>query len=125
MSKEKSPNDVKASNLILITAALSLINFLVTGPFTTLLIVAVIIAVAIIVTLGILAQQGYPWFKWMYLGLFVLELTNSLNTIQLMYGYPLIAKCILVLHYIIQIIAIVFLFRPGKTPTGEDIQGIG
>ncbi len=114
MATEKSPNNIKASNLILITAVLTIVNFLLVGPFTTLIIIIVIIGVALIVTLGLLAQQGYSWFKWMYLGLFILELVNALQTMPLVANYPLIARCLLALHYIIQIIAIVLLFRPTK-----------
>jgi hypothetical protein len=116
MTKEKSPNDVKASNLILITAVITIVNYLLVGPFTTLFIIAIVIGVAIIVTFGLLAQQGYPWFKWLYLGFFVLEIVNALQTIRVVAGYSLIARCLLVLHYIIQIIAIVLLFRPKKQP---------
>ena len=102
MTKEKSPNNIKASNLILTTAVLSIVNYLLVGPFTTLIIIIVIFGIALIVTLGILAQQGYSWFKWMYLGIFILELVNALQTIPLVANYPLIVRCLLGLHYMIE-----------------------
>jgi hypothetical protein len=86
------------------------------GPFTSFMIGVIIFAVIIVVVLGLLAQQGYEWFKWVYLCLYLLGLTSVFNTLPLTFHASQIAGYIGILHYVIQAIAIIYLFSKHKSP---------
>lgn len=76
------PSNIKACNIILVTACLGIINYLLIGPFTTIAIISMLFAIGIIVILAILARKGYNWFKWVYLVLFAIGLPSVIENLS-------------------------------------------
>lgn len=119
MKKYIHPNFIKASNLILFTGCLAIIQFLLVGQFTSLTIFGILFGVVIIVVLGYLARQGYEWLKWVYIVLFVLGLKSLIVILPLLLKSNRSAAGIYVLHIIFQGLVVLFLFKVPKQPVRE------
>ena len=122
MKKYVHPNFIKACNIILATGCLSIIQFLLVGPFTTLMISGCIFGVAIIIVLAFLARQGYEWFKWVYVVLFGFGLKSLVVVLPLLLKTNPIAAGIYILHIILQGLVVLFLFKIPKQPIIEPTQ---
>lgn len=122
MKKYVHPNFIKACNIILVTGCLSIIQFLLVGPFTSLMIFGCIFGVVIILVLAFLARQGYEWFKWVYVVLFGLGLKSLVVVLPLLLKTNSIAAGIYILHIILQGLVVLFLFKVPKQPIIEPTQ---
>jgi len=122
MTKSIDRNAIKASNLTLVTAGLTLIQFLLVGHFTLLMIFGIIFSIAIICVLAYLARQGYEPFKWVYLVLYIFELRSAITVVSLVFKTSLIGGFVLILHYVLQAIVLIFLFKVKKKTLIEPIE---
>ena len=120
MTPHIHPNYIKACNIILVTACLGIINFLLIGQFTSLYIFVLLFGIGLIALLAFLARKGYNWFKWMYLALIICGLPTSIKSLSLLFQSNIFAGCILVLHFILDIVVIILLFKIPKTSEVEQ-----
>ena len=122
MKKYIHPNFIKASNLILLTGCLSIIQFLLVGPFTSLMIFGILFGVVLIIVLAYLARQGYEWLKWVYVVLFGLGLKSLVVILPLLLKSNPVAASVYVLHIIFQGLVVLFLFKVPKQPIIEPTE---
>ena len=106
------PNEIKSSNLILISAGLGfLYMFLLPKVFTSFsTILTGIISIAIIIAIGIGIRNGIQWIKYVIATLIVLGLFSLRSTIIQTFNSNLIAGIINITQTALQIIAVILLF---------------
>ena len=109
------PNEIKSSNLILISAGLGLLNMFISPEvFTSFSLILIgLITIGIISAIGIGIRNGIHWIKYVILVLVVLGLFSFPIFIQTMYS-NLIAGIVNIIQSLLQIIAVVLLFIPRK-----------
>ena len=111
-------NYVRASNLILVSAALGLINYLLSGGFTVSAESGIaLFAILVLFVTALLVRKGFVWAKWVYSVLVILGLLVTILVI-LPDGLHLksLSDYISDLQLIIQVIAVIILFIPSKQP---------
>lgn len=118
MKRYVSANYIKASNLILISAGLNVINFLLSGSFTSSPQLGIaIFAITTLFVTALLIRKGYVWAKWVFsaivvLGLLLTMFLGGVDNLKL----NTLSDYISDLQLIIQLIAAVILFIPSKEP---------
>ena len=122
MKKDIHPNFIKASNLILFTGCLSIIQFLLVGPFTSLMIFGSLFGVVLIVVLAYLARQGYEWLKWVYVVFFGFGLKSLVVVLPLLLKSNLIASGVYILHIVFQGLVALYLFKVPKQSVIEPTE---
>lgn len=109
------PNEKISSNLILISAALGILNmFFSPEIFTSFSIILIgIIIVGIMILIGIGIRNGIQWIKYVILGLVILGLFSFPTLIQTIKS-NLIVGIVNIIQWLLQIIAVSILFIPRK-----------
>lgn len=109
------PNEIKSSNLILISAGLGILNmFFSPEVFTSFSLILIgIITIGIIIAIGIGIRNGIQWIKYVILGLVILGLFSFPIIIQTIKS-NFIAGIVNIIQSLLQIIAVFLLFIPRK-----------
>jgi lysylphosphatidylglycerol synthetase-like protein (DUF2156 family) len=117
MKRYVSPNFIKASNLILVTVGLGIINFLLSGSLQSAQMGIAIFAITTLFVTGLLIRKGYVWAKWVFTVFVALGLLVTIFIIA-PDGFKLnsLSDYISDLQLIIQVVAAVMLFIPTKQP---------
>src|SRR5439155_22845589 len=117
------PNFKKASNLIIGTVGLGLINLFLsrdTLSYGKNLFIVVFIKI-IIAGLGYLVRRGYRWIKYLFLVLTVLGLTEILSIINNLTQKPIV-EVINIAQTIMQIWTVVLLFKVPKSMANNSTE---
>jgi hypothetical protein len=115
-----NPNFRKASNLILVSAGLGVINYLLIGSFTAFLqLTVVFLSLTFLFVTALLIRQGFNWAKWVYSILVVVGLFAMFNPIPAFFKANTLAACISGLQCVVQVLAVIVLFMPSKQPLIE------
>jgi hypothetical protein len=119
LENQISPNYIKASNLIFLTAGLLLIRLFILSdenPFG-MNIYAVIIDLLFFGGMGILIRRGVKWIKYVLLLIIIIILFGALSTLK---SNSLFAILIYVIQTVTQIWAVILLFMKNKSEKIED-----
>lgn len=117
MKRYVSPNFIKASNLILASAGLAIINYLLVSGFTAFLALTfVVFTITLLFVIALLIRNGYSWAKWVFIVLTILGLLTVFDAIPAVFKVNTIAGCIAVLQNVFYVLAVIFLVIPSKQP---------
>jgi len=112
-----------ASTLIRISAALYLVYYYLSGSRSASfnLALATCIALGILLLLALFIRQGHKWAKWVLLGLLLLTITPDVINLPATFKTNIVAGCIAIIIDVLQISALVLLFKKDKEkPVTED-----
>ena len=123
MTKPVDRNTLIASNLILVSAALGVINFLILGSFISFYQdCAAFFSIAFVVLMAFLARQGFKWIKWVFAILFICGVPFTINALSLMFHQNILSGIISVLQVLVQLTALILLFVKAKKYLEPVIQ---
>ncbi|UIR57283.1 hypothetical protein LZQ00_05570 [Sphingobacterium sp. SRCM116780] len=113
-------NHIKSSNCMFISAALGVINILLTPAILTSAssISAALLTLAFLVGIGLLIRKGTDWIKYVLLILLVIGLLGIPYMIQNILQSPIVGV-INIIQTILQIIALILLFTIPKIDNKE------
>jgi len=112
-----------ASNLIRISAVLYLVYYYLNwgGSASFDIALATCIALGILLLLALFIRQGHKWAKWVLLGLLLLTITPDVIGLPVTFKTNIIAGCIAIIIDVLQISALVLLFKKDKEkPAAQD-----
>lgn len=116
-----------ASNLIRVSAVLYLVYYYLNGGRSASfnLALATCIALGLLLIVALFIRQGYKWAKWVLLGLLILTLTPDIISLPFTFRSNIYAGCIAIIIDLLQIAALVLLFKPDKEgPVAEDVEEV-
>lgn len=117
MIRYVNPNFIKASNLILVSAGLVIVNYLLAGTFMAYFELAVVFfTIALLVVTALLIRKGYNWAKWVYIVLTILGLFTFFNTLPALFKVSILTGCISILQNTLYVLAVVLLLIPSRQP---------
>ncbi|MEO6522336.1 MAG: hypothetical protein ABIN91_11700 [Mucilaginibacter sp.] len=116
-------NYIRASNLILVSAALRIVDFFLIGEFVSLGSVVALFAITLLFAIGLLVRKGFVWSKWVFS---VITMLNLLVIIFIIIpdglNFHILYDYISSLQILIQVIAVVVLFIPSKQPPIDALE---
>ncbi|MDB5148980.1 MAG: hypothetical protein JWQ57_3000 [Mucilaginibacter sp.] len=116
-----------ASNLIRVSAVLYLVYYYLNGgrSATFNLALATCIALGLLLIVALFIRQGYKWAKWVLLGLLILTITPDLISLPFTFRSNIYAGGIAIIIDLLQIAALVLLFKPDKAgPVAENVEEV-
>jgi hypothetical protein len=117
MKRYINPNYIKASNFIMASAGLAIINYLLVGSFTLFFQLAIVaLTITLLFVMALLIRKGYHWAKWVFVVLTLLGWVTLFDAVPAVFKANVIAGCISVLQNVFYVVAIVLLLIPSKQP---------
>ena len=119
----KHPNYIKSSNLMFLSTAIALISYLLLPDYftSTKIIIGTSIGLLVCVGLAFLVRQGIDWVKYLLLVLFVLGCIGLPFILLRIIENP-ISGSISIVQTIIQLWAVVLLFKVPPVPKSNSMQ---
>jgi lysylphosphatidylglycerol synthetase-like protein (DUF2156 family) len=114
-----------ASNLIRVSAVLYLVYYYLNGgrSATFNLALATCIALGLLLIIALFIRQGYKWAKWVLLVLLILAIPPDAINLPSTFKANIYAGCIAIIIDLLQIAALVLLFKPDKEgPVAENVE---
>jgi len=123
MRKEKHLNYIQSSNLIFVAAALAIVRvFFSEDALSNSTNIAIeVVSISLIFGLGIVIRQGFVWVKYLLLVLIILGVIGMLFIPGDKVENP-IARVLNILQTIVQIWAIILLFKIPKSFRKIDVE---
>jgi hypothetical protein len=115
MNKPVNQNFIRASNLIILSALLGVVNFLfLSPPKATFEMIVGIAAIGFVVLIAYLVRKAYQWIKWVLLVLTIIGALGMLVSLPAIIHEDIIVCIISIMGTVLQIIATVLIFLPNN-----------
>ena len=124
MTKPIHPNAIKASNLLRLSALLTLISYYLFDDRASLVtMLGALTGICIITIAAYLIRKGYNWVRWFVLISKILDVTIFVFAISYKIKISELNMYALTLIHLVQILAVVLLFLPYNIPEiPEDFE---